>query len=222
MQELINFLTDSILYILSVNVILYLYSSIKLHTNKSLNLLTLYLVLIFLNQVVAHFFTVHLNNNLFLFHTYLIIQFVSLSFFYKTLFSKKQKKLVDVLLVIVLAFLIGYYLIWPKDFAWFNLPEILIATIPVLAYIMIHLYNSLTTKGEYLYFSGALLIYLSISTFVFLLYALLTNQGDDKILNVQTVRNIADINAVCYILFQIVLFIEWKVNISKWKVKKAS
>ena len=214
-------LIDSIWELLMlINVLLYLYSAYSIKNLRSLNILTVYLALICANQLVSSYLSSIGENNLFLFHVYLTIQFVCLSFFYKSLFTSKQKSVVNLLLVVVLITLLAYYLIWPEDFAYFNLPEILIATIPVLAYIMMHLYNSLSNKGDYLYFSGGLLVYLSISSLVFLLYALLVDDVDNKILSKETSNNIANINVVSYLLLQIVIFIEWKINISKWKAKK--
>jgi hypothetical protein len=133
------------------------------------------------------------------------------------MFKAKQKLLVNVLLFVMLLLLLVYYFIFPEDFRYFNLPEILITTVPILSYIMIHLYNSLEVKGEYLYISGALLVYLSISSLVFLLYALGVKE---EVLNKETSSFISNINIVCYVILQIVIFLEWKLNISKWKPKK--
>lgn len=220
MQIFVSLVEKLWLYFIVFNVLVYLYSSFKNKTIKSLNFLTLYLSLICINQLISARLSNLGENNLFLFHVYLIIQFVCLSFFYKSLFNTKQKKLVNVLLVLVMVISLCYYLIWPEDFAYFNLPEILITTIPILAYIMIHFYNSLTSKGDYLLISGGLLVYLSISSIVFLLYALLADDIDNKILGDETTRNVADINLLSYFLLQIVIFLEWKLNISKWTAKK--
>ncbi|GEQ85767.1 hypothetical protein ULMS_12750 [Patiriisocius marinistellae] len=219
MQVLLQLIGKLWFILIGFNSVLYLYSAFKIKKNRSLNLLALYLVLIFLNQLVADYVADLTGNNLFLFHVYLIIQFLCLSFFYKSLFNKKQKKVVNLLLVIVLIALIVYYIVWPDDFVYFNLPEILIATIPVLGYIMVHLYNSLTEKGDYLLVSGGLLVYLSISSLIFLLYALFTNNIDKNILSDETAFNISEINRISYLLLHVVIFLEWKFNISKWRRK---
>lgn len=216
MSVIIQYLHDEYFYILGINVALYVFIALKLKNLKHLNLFTFYLFLIYLNQIIASYYTLTEKNNLFLFHIYLLIQFIFLSFFYKSLFTKKQGVYVNILLVIVLLFLSGYYILWPEDFAYFNLPEILITTLPILGYIMLHFYNSLVSEGKYLILSGGLLIYLSISSLIFLLYAIDIN--NDVLAN-ETSHNLAEINVVAYMLLQLVLLIEWKLNISKWKIR---
>ncbi len=213
-------------YIIVLNVLLYGYSAIKLKYISSLKLLALYLFCICVINFWMGYLSSLKENNLFLFHAYLILQFVTLSFFYKSIFNKRQNVAVNFILVFsILALGVNYGFILDR-FSYFNAPEILITTTPILTYIFIHLYNSLTVKGKYLIFSSGLLMYLTISTLVWILYAVAVAEIDGEvggigiILDKQTSKVLSSINTVGYFLLQIVIFMEWKLNISKWRTSK--
>ncbi|MGJ8666658.1 MAG: hypothetical protein ACSHW7_09850 [Patiriisocius sp.] len=220
MELLDRFFALTLNYFVAANILLYGYSAIKLKYNKSLNILTLYLALICLHQLLSSYLSSVKLNNLFLFHSYLIFQFICLSFFYKIMFNKYQKIFVNLIIIIVIGILFIYYGLNAEKFEDFHAPEILIATVPIVAYILVHLYNSLTTDGLYLIFTSGLLIYLSISSLVWILYAVSVEDSRNAILDRETSDNISFINEASYFLFQIVIFLEWKLNISKWKINK--
>ncbi|WP_397364468.1 hypothetical protein [Olleya sp. R77988] len=152
-------------------------------------------------------------NNLFLSHFYFILQFVFLSLFYRELFTKKQIRYLHIVSTLVITTLIIQYTNRPSLFYKFNLLEILITSLPLVIYSVIHLYNSLTKPGKYMYINAGVLIYLTTSTLIFILGDFLASQK-----GVMSVKGIWFINKILYVGYLILICIEWKKNL--WKTKK--
>jgi hypothetical protein len=215
--DLLNESLDNIASIFSLIVgILYAVYWFKVEADRAFSFLTLYLGLTVIINLTMTFYATHKWNNLFISHFYFISQFVLLSQFYYCLFKKKQKQLVRFLQILVLLIIIINFIIDPAIFFKFSLLEVFVTAITLLVFTIIHLYNSLIEKGTYQYVNAGILIYLSMSTLIFFLgnYLALSKDLPEGLSN-----NIWNINILLVLIYQTFIFLEWKINISKWKTK---
>jgi hypothetical protein len=144
--------------------------------------------------------------NVFMQHFYELFQFILLSYFYSLLLkTKTQLYTVYLILIILPVFLLSRYLLNPTLFFEYNLLESYLTTIPLIIYATMHLYNNLGEKSHFYYINLGLLFYLFTSTFIFLLYKLIT------VLNLDVFSDVmVDINIVLqYIKFGF-FFYQWK------------
>ena len=194
--------------ILLINIILF---SVQHLSKKGVHSLFLvYLIFIFIIEVVSNVFYIKKINNLFLSHYYFIGQFLLLGiFFHQILIEKYQKKIAFLLLVTVSLVLIVQYSLDPKKYYTFNLFEIFITSYSIIILALFHLYNLLANKKEYYYITLGLLLYLISSTTIFLSGNLYT------IMNKQMHKEIWIFNVLMFILYQIFILIEWLVNYRK-------
>lgn len=214
-----NALKDVGLLLLFINALLFTFSYLKSkHKNKALMYFVIYLTFTFcvlLASIVIVDIQRKFNfelNNLFLSHFYFIFQFVFLSLFYRELFTIKQKYWVNSTIVLVALILsIQYFLNWSL-FKKFNLLEILITSFPLVVYSIIHLYNSLGKPGKHMYINAAILIYLSVSTLIFILGNLIIVTVDRSISN-----NVWLLNKVFYVGYLILILIEWRKSL--WRTE---
>lgn len=203
-----NFFADIGYLILLINVILF----IKGFSNngKAFKIFTLYSVLIFIIQIAVNVLNYFKLNNLFLSHFYFIFQFLLLSFFYLTILKINfQKKIIKLLLILCPFTLMLQYIINPNLFFEFNLFEIFITSFPIIIYSIFYLYNLLIEKKYFYYINLGILIYLFGSTVLFLVGNLVAKLD----------ANLNDIpwilNSVLYIIYQLFILAEWKINFSK-------
>ena len=195
--------------LLFINAALYSYSYLK-NKNKVVEYLAIYLVLSFCFSIASKLVVVYheeLNiekSNLFLTHFFFISQFICLSLFYNFLFTKNQKYYQLIISALVFVALLIQYSTNTNLFNKFNLLEILITSLPLIMYSIFHLYNSLGKKGKFMYVNAGVLVYLSVSTLVFILGNLLNTV--DRSLS----SNIWFLNRVFYVGYLILFLIEWK------------
>lgn len=207
------------LILLFINALLFTFSFLKSKSkNKAIKYFVIYLVLTFcvlLGSILIIDIQKKLGfdkNNLFLSHFYFIFQFVFLSLFYRVFFTKKQQYWVNSIFVLVaLVLSIQYFKDWTL-FLKFNLLEILITSFPIIIYAIMHLYNALGKPGKYMYINAAILIYLSVSTLIFILGNLI-NTIDDRSISV----SVWFLNKVFYVGYLILILIEWKKSL--WRTK---
>lgn len=152
-----------------------LYSSIgfKKETSNSIRIITIYLICYFLSEFAMRLHAAHGIRNHYVSHFYFIPQFIILSFFYKSLFTNFQKQIVTIILTVVLSILAIQYITFPKLLVELNTLEVLLTNSAIIFYTILHLYNSLTEKGKFMYINAAILIYLSCSTLIFFLFRLI-------------------------------------------------
>ena len=203
-----NFFADIGYLILLINVILF----IKGFSNngKAFKIFTIYSVLIFIIQIIVNVLNYFKINNLFLSHFYFIFQFFLLSFFYLTILKINfQKKIINILLILCPFTLMIQYIINPNLFFEFNLFEIFITSFPIIIYSTFYLYNLLNKKKDFYYINLGLLIYLFGSTVLFLVGNLVAKL-DNNLNDIPWI-----LNSVLYIMYQIFILAEWKINFSK-------
>ena len=87
----------------------------------------------------------------------------------------------------------------------YSLLETYLTTMPLIIYSIMHLYNNLGEKSEFYFINVGLLFYLFTSTFIFLLYKLITVFKFDEFNDIMI-----DINIILqYIKFGF-FFYQWK------------
>ncbi|MGK0323089.1 MAG: hypothetical protein ACJAR4_001122 [Psychroserpens sp.] len=213
-MSLINDVFDClIIVILIINSCVYAWSCRTPKSSAALNYFTVYIIAIFIVQFSATILAIYEKNNLYLSHFYFIIQFIGLSLFFKALFIKTQKKIVNFLLILILGLLGIQYYTTPDLFYQFNNLEIFITSVPLIVYSIIHLYNSLNKPPRYMYINAGILIYITTSTLIYILGNFLATQ-DNNI----AVTNIWFLNKVLYIVYMLLIMLEWKMIF--WSVKR--
>ena len=196
--------------LLALNFILYALRFFK--HGRSFKVFTVYLLLIIGVQLTSYLYMKLYNNNLFLSHFYFIGQFIVLSLFYFTLVKDNfQKKAISIAFVLVLLTLIIQYGIKPDLFFKFNLYEIFITSFLLIIYSTFHFYNMLEEKKEFYYVNMGILLYLFGSTILFLV-GNLTSKFSANFNQVTWT-----LNAAFYVVYQLLILYEWKVNFYKAK-----
>lgn len=215
MDLLDNIIDNFGLILLFINTLLFLFYIKSYKNNRSYLLFTAYLVIISVIQAWSFYYAYDGGrDNLFLSHYYFILQFVILSLFYKNLFLKQQKKYVSVTLVIILTILMVRYINEPSLYFKFDLVEIFICSLPIVIYSIIYLYNSLNMSKGYLYINAGILLYLSTSTLIFILGNYLSTQDVS-----QEILGIWMINSFMYLIYLILISVEWFQNYRPIKTK---
>ncbi len=198
-------------FILLINTFLYFKSYRK--NLIAFKIVSYYLLLCLIVQVYSSYLSSLTIRNLFLSHYYFIGQFILLSFFYsKVLRSKKLSSIINIIVFIVSIILIIYYYLYPKDYLKWNVLEIAITSIPLLIYSFIFFIKNIDNleNKKYIYFNSGLFIYLLSSTLLFTL----GNIGTRSVK-----LYIWKFNSILYLVYQILVFVEWYKNIRKIKKK---
>lgn len=201
------------LFLIVLNAVLYTKSYIFNKKNVTLLYLTLYLLSSATVMIISSILGYQSKDNLHYSHIYFISQFIFLSLFYRTLFKSQQRKWVLLILGIILSGLTFQYLHKPHLVHQFNLFEIFITSLPIIIYSVIHLYNSLNKKGEYMFINSGILIYITVSTLIFILGNYLKEYYGG------TITKIWMINKILYIVYLVLILVEWKKTISQPKSK---
>lgn len=194
-------------FILLINTILFLKGfSVN---GKAFRIFVCYLIIMFLIQITASFLQYFKINNLFLSHFYFILQFVLLSFFYLNLdLNELQSKIVKIGFVFCLLVLTVQNTLDSSLLLKFNLFEIFITSFLLIIYATFHLYNMLNKKREFYYVNFGILVYLFGSTVLFLVGNII-NKLNDKFNDYTWL-----LNSALYVIYQLFILYEWKVNFS--------
>ena len=188
-----------------INAILYL-GKYKLN-NKAFKYFAIYLGLIAVIQLSAIFLGRVLGqHNLFLFHFYLILQFIFLSFFYGYLLKKIWIYKVLIFVLLVLAY---QYFETPSLFFIYNAFGVALTQGILVIYALIYFYNFIKGDAEFLLVNIGLFFYLLSSILIF----------DLKEVFKFGYKLLMDLNDVLYFGLQILIFVEWLKNYSQVKIK---
>ncbi len=218
-----EFINDFIKYLgillLLINFILFTKSHRHYKNLMAFNILYIYIIISLSLLTITNVFNELKIRNLYLSHFYFIFQYVLISIFYIILFrNNDQRRFIQILFILVILTLGIQYVIYPLNFFKFNLLEIFLTSFPLTIYSIIHLYNSLTKKGVYLYFNAAILIYITATTLIFILGNYITGVEIDKTI----ARNIWFIHKILYLAFLTLILLEWKNSFSSYKIKTRS
>ena len=189
--------------LLFLSVLLYLRRYFR-YKESITKILAIYLSVSLIIQLISKILNIYVVNNLFLSHFYFVSQFVLLSFFFRMLFkSKYQKRLVDYALISVLLILGIHYSFYPELFYRFNLLEIVLTSLSLVSYSIIHFYNGLNREIDYIYINSGICIYLLSSTLIFCSGNFIN--ASNSYLN----KLLWGINATLYVLYLLLFVLEW-------------
>jgi hypothetical protein len=169
-------------------------------------ILTIYLVSLSVEEIFCNIMGVlKPGSNLFLTHFLFNFHFIFLSFFYFKLFkSPVLKKMVWVTFIVVWIVLAVHYCLNPALFWQFNLPEILSISFILIIYSLIHLYNNLGEEKRYFYFAIGLIMYLLCSSIIFM------SGNLELVFWLDPYIDIWIFNSLLFIVYQLLIFKEWK------------
>jgi hypothetical protein len=174
--------------------------------------LTFYLLLTFIIQFYSHYLATKRIHNLFLTHYFFIGQFLLLSFFFlKIIDFKIIKKIIFAGILLIPLLLIWNALSSDPYMDTFNIPEILLTTIPLIIYSFSFLVQKIDSENKrYIYFNASFFIYTSCSILLF--------AGENITSEIQ--RILSSFNAILYVFYQFFIFLEWYKNFRKKPTKE--
>jgi hypothetical protein len=204
MDAIDNFFGYIGISLIFINACLYVWSYRNFKNSVALKYFTFYLIINCIVTIISSIMAAKYINNLFLSHYYFVSQFILLSLFYRALFLPKQKKIVTFFLLSILVILIIKYILNPNLYYKFNLLEIFLTSVPIVVYSIVHLFNSLTRQGAFMFINSGILIYITISTLIFILGDLLSGyEGNSEISSIWL------INKVLYVVYLGLILVEW-------------
>lgn len=185
--------------LLALNTILFL-RSYRLE-QTSTKIFTLYLIGSLFIQLYSSYLSDHKINNLFLSHYFFIGKFVLLSLFFRKILKKiVLKKIISVVIIIVLVALCIYYIIYPSSYYKFNVFEIVLTSVPLIIFCFLFFIQKIeSSESKFVFIVSGMFLYFLCSL---LLFTAGNIKGSTKML-------IWNTNAVLYILYQILIFVDW-------------
>lgn len=190
-------------FILLINTILY----IKSYRENSMvfKIFTNYLLFILIIQLITGYMRWHKMPNIYFSHFYFIGQFVFLSLFYILLEKKKKLRKVQKIILCIGLVAIGiYYIKYPEAYFKFNPFEIIITSIPLIVYSFYFFIKKIESiDKKYIYINSGIFLYLSCSTLLFIA---------GNIENTTLKITIWYSNISLYLIYQILVFVEWFKN----------
>lgn len=209
---MLNILVNIGYLILLINLILFILGFPN--QGKAYKIFTWYTGIMFIIQISSNILIRFRMNNLFLSHFYFVGQFILLSFFYFVLLKGNyQKNIVKIGLLFGLSVLGVQYGYDTSLFLKFNLFEIFITSILLIVYAAFHFYNMLNEKKEFYYINVGILMYLFGSTVLFLVGNLTAS------LSLKWNKIPWILNAFLYVIYQIIILIEWKKSFYKKEIQ---
>lgn len=183
-------------------------------------ILTIYLVLLFCVELLCNIIGFqNSGSNFYLSHYYFNFQFIALSLFFYKCFSNNKilKNVVLIILVSILLFLGMQYYRAPSLYWKFNLIEIGITSLPLLLYAFYYIVSNFkNSKYDYFYFCIGLMMYLTSSASIFL-----SGNTDSVLFTEPFVLDFWFFNSLFYILYQFLIYKEWKVLNFRRTIKRS-
>ena len=191
--------------ILALNTFLFFKSYRK--KTIAFKIIAFYLFYVLIIQLRMSYLSSHHINNLHCTHFYFIGQFVLLSFFFILEFkSKLLSNIIKIYLFIASLSLGLCYFLFPEFIDEHNKFEIVITSIPLTVYSFIFLIKRIDSDNKkFIYLNSGLFVYITCSTLIFIAGDL---KSDIKIL-------IWLFNASLYLIYQILVFVDWYKNFGK-------
>jgi hypothetical protein len=125
--------------------------------------------------------------------------------FYKSLLKQQQHKWIYTSVIIVVIALLLQYAFSPYAFNRFNTLEVFLCCFPIVIFTLIHLTNTLIGPSKYMYINAGILMYLTSSSLIFILGDYLSSGTKSRMTD-----TIWFINKVLYVIYLVLIFIEWK------------
>ncbi len=190
--------------LLLINVILFFIYLFR--KGKAYQVFSFYLLGIFCIQLATIVMARLGVNNIYISHLYFIFQFISLSYFYFILMKdKKQKRFIIIgISVVLISLLVQYTVSFNTIFYKFNLFEVFITSTFLVLFAALHYYNMLSNRKHLLYINTGVVVYLMASSLLFIAGNYLINASQEL------TKWIWIINAGMYLIYQLLIFAEWK------------
>ncbi len=171
---------------------------------------TFYLLFTLIIQIVTAYYFEFKIHNMHISHYYFIGQLIILSYFFFVEIKKRIiRKLITIISITVLLFLVIFYSKNPEKYFIFNEFEILATSIPLMFYSFFFFFDRIERSNKnFIYIISGFFIYILCST---LLFTVANISSGIKIM-------IWYLNAILYILFQVLVFIEWYKHFRKKEI----
>lgn len=182
-----------------------LYSKHIISRDLAYRYFSIYLLCMAVNQLAGTILFELEIDNLFLANTYLLAQFLMLSLFYYAIFErKKQRKYILTTLTIILIILGVQYTWTPDLFLKYNTIGIIVTSTVLISYSIIYFFNYIADKELKLYLvNSGILIYLLGTILLFSI----ANTGLKLSKDIDAALWI--LNAFIYLVFQIIILVQW-------------
>ncbi|WP_299672143.1 hypothetical protein [uncultured Polaribacter sp.] len=209
LKEIINFIANLGNIILVINIFLFFKSYRK--KTVAFKIIAFYLLYVLVIQLSMSYLNSRKIPNLYFTHFYFIGQIIFLSFFFLREFKNiLLSNIIKIYLVLVLVSLGIYYSFLPETFFKHNIFEVLITSIPLIVYSFIFLIRRLDSSNKkFIYLNSGLFLYILCSTLIFIAGNL---KSDIKLI-------IWLFNASLYIVYQLLISLEWYKNFRLKKLK---
>ncbi len=202
-----DFITITGYLFLVINTLVFIISYNKKH--KALKYFIMYLLLCLFIQFSSNILNSLNNHNLFLSHYFFVGQFVFLSLFFSSLDDFKKYKSVNIILTFIIAASFFIYLYrFPENLDRWSVLEIAITSIALLVYSFTFFLKKIENDKDrkYIYFNSGFFVYTLCSTLIFTL----GNIGSKELK-----FYVWQFNSILYIVFQMMIFVEWYKNFRK-------
>lgn len=203
----LKILANTALVILIINVILYFIGFFR--NGKAYKIFSFYLLSIAIVQIATIVFALQNKNNHFLSTYYLFFQFSILSLFYYNLFKQINSTKSNIIKYSSLSVALGLivqYAIHPVQYFTFNSVGFFITSMLLIIYSVLYLYELLSQKLPFYYVTIGIFIYLISSALIFASAASLVTFND------AVSFYIWQVNAGLFILYQLLILWEWKMQ----------
>jgi hypothetical protein len=202
-MSLLEIFSYSSTVVLVLNAVLY--SKFIISKDCAYRYLSIYLLLMAINQITGTILFELEITNIFLANTYLVAQFLTLSLFYYAIFEgKKQRKFILIALAIISTILGVQYAWTPQLFFEYNTMGVIVTSSILILYSIIYFFHYISDSELKLYLvNSGILIYLLGTILLFSI----ANIGLKLASDIEIALWI--LNAFIYLVFQIIITTQW-------------
>lgn len=197
-------------FILVINTFLFFKSYRK--NSVAFKIICFYLLsCVIIQSITEYLFSIR-ENNLYLSHFYFFGQFLFLSFFYRSILkSQIKKKVINVFLIIIPFLIVLLHAIHPEGFSKFNLIEVIITSLPIIFYAILYFSETLNSSKTFVYLNSGVFMYLISSTFLFSVGNFINSSPSED----HVKKYVWLLNVSLYLVYQLLIFLEWYNNFRK-------
>lgn len=185
---------------------------------KAYKFFVIYLFALSVIQTAAEIYASKGLNNHFLSTYYLFLQFILLSCFFYHLFKDIKNKKSSIIKYTSLSILIGLtvqYSIYPETYYVFNSIGFLLTTSAIILYSVFYLFEQMSKKLPFYYTNIGIFIYFISSSLIFASAIAIVSFND------KTNMLIWKINALLFIIYQLLILWEWMQNFYLKRINQA-
>lgn len=185
---------------------------------KAYKFFVIYLFALSVIQTAAEIYAGNGLNNHFLSTYYLFLQFILLSCFFYHLFKDIKNKKSSIIKYTSLSILIGLtvqYSIYPETYYVFNSIGFLLTTSAIILYSVFYLFEQMSKKLPFYYTNIGIFIYFISSSLIFASAIAIVSFND------KTNMLIWKINALLFIIYQLLILWEWMQNFYLKRINQA-